>query len=119
MAVTHTNFIGSCFDKFTGEKFLRAGVYSGTKAQGSYAEMEVDKGIPGRGWLEKGLLKVGKVTKLHGGQFPGQRALKGSSGLGSLWPGFSYCYQMWNEILQRYAKQAGAKWLKNLLVWPL
>lgn len=84
----------------------------GTKAQGSYAEMEEDKGIPGRG-LEKGLLKVGKVTKLHGGQFLGQRALKGSSGLGSLWPGFSYCYQMWGEILQRYAKQAGAKWLKK------
>lgn len=62
---------------------------------------------------------MGQVTKLHGGQSLGQRALKGRGGLGPLWPGFSYCYQMWGEIVQRYAKQAGAKWLKKICLFGL
>lgn len=47
MAVVHTNFIGSCFDKFPGEKSLRAGVYSERKTQGNYAEMRRTRGFLG------------------------------------------------------------------------
>lgn len=99
-----------CFDRFAfGGKYLIARAYIQRLSRRGGGRGNRQR----RGRSERGLMCPGDVLQQYSKECLGQRTWKGSSSLGSSWPGFSLSIvsRCWVRFC-RYVKQAGSKWLK-------
>lgn len=116
-ARAHTCFIGWNFDRFAcGGCPLQQESVQGLQHVNPHSEEEEGRGLlreRGTGEAAGACRRYPSVAQC--GRFLGPGAPKGSSGLGSFWPGTYVLLAVAGSSFVEYAKQVGSTWLKICL----